>query len=101
MLAAGSYGGIWLVALAFLLWQSAHGALLQSAVSERIEGVRVADVMDRQPVVVPSETPVAQALDEYFLRYGADWLPVVDEHERFVGIARRERVQTAIDAGES
>jgi Zn-dependent protease/CBS domain-containing protein len=92
--------GLWLVAIAFLIGQSARGALLQTAFTERIEGVRVADIMDRQPVAIPSEKPVLEALDEYFLRYGWSWFPVVDAHGRFMGIARQLRLQTALDAGE-
>jgi predicted transcriptional regulator len=61
----------------------------------------VADVMDRQPVAIESRTPVSQAIDEFFLRYGWPWFPVVDEAGRFMGIARRERVEAARDAGEN
>ena len=86
--------------LAFLLGQSARGAMLQSALTERIQGVRVADIMDRQPVAIPSRTAVTDALDQYFLRYGWSWFPVVDDGGRFMGISRQERVQTAIDGGE-
>ena len=100
MLTTGSLGGLWLVALAFLLGQSARGALMQSALTQRIEGVRVEDIMDRQPVAIAAATPVTQALDEFFLRYGWSWFPVVDESGRFLGIARQERVQAAHDAGE-
>ena len=96
----GSFSGLWLVAIAFLLGQSARGALVQSALTRRIEGVRVADIMDTQPVAIPSQTPVRQALDEYFLRYRWSWFPVVDERGRFVGIARQERVQAALDRDE-
>ena len=78
MLADGSFSGLWLIALAFLLGQSARGALVQTALTERIEGVRVADIMDRQPVAIPRRRPVGQALDEYFLRYGWSWFPVID-----------------------
>jgi Zn-dependent protease len=92
--------GIWLLLLAFLVGQSARSALRQSAVSERVQGVLVADVMDRQPITVPSVTPASQALDEFFLRYGAAWLPVVDDDGRFVGISRRDRVQQTTDGGE-
>ena len=99
-LAYGSFSGLWLVALAFLLGQSARGALAQTAITERIEGVTVADIMDRQPVAIPSETAVGQALEEYYLRYGWSWFPVIDEAGRFVGIARQERVQAAVDDGE-
>jgi predicted transcriptional regulator len=100
MLSGGALGGLWLVLLAFLLGQSARGALVQTALTERIEGVRVSDIMDRQPVAIPSQTPVSQALDEFFLRYGWSWFPVVDETGRFMGIARQERLQTAYDSGE-
>lgn len=98
---AGAFGGLWLVLLAFLLGQSARGALVQTALSEKIEGVRVADIMDRHPVAIPAQTPVGQALEEYFLRYGWSWFPVVDETQRFLGIARQERAQAAVDAGEA
>jgi Zn-dependent protease len=94
------FDGFWLLAIAYLMWGSARGALLQTEMSERIEGVRVADIMDRQPVTIPSLTPVSQALDEFFLRYGAAWLPVVDDVGHFMGISRKERVQDTFDGGE-
>jgi Zn-dependent protease len=100
MLTTSSLGGLWLVALAFLLGQSARGALVQSALSERINNVRVSDIMDRQPVAIPAQTAVSQALDEFYLRYGWSWFPVVDEDGRFVGIARQEGLQATVDAGE-
>ncbi len=100
VLRGGGLVGIWLLALAFMLGSSARGALLQTAVSERIEGVLVSDIMDRQPVAIPSLTPVTQALDEFFLRYAANWLPVVDEVGHFMGISRRERVEATRDGGE-
>ena len=56
--------------------------------------------MDRQPVAIPAETPVAQALDEFFLRYGWSWFPVVDAAGRFLGIARQQRVQATSDGAE-
>jgi Zn-dependent protease len=101
LLGTGSFGGIWLLALSFLLGQSARGALLQTKVSERIESVKVADIMDRQPVAIPSLTPVTQALDEFFRRYAAAWLPVIDDQGHFVGIARRERVEATGSGEES
>jgi Zn-dependent protease len=96
-----SFGGLWLLALAYLLWQSARGAVMQAALNDRIEGVRVADIMDTHPVAIPATTPVAQALEEYFLRYGWSWFPVVDAEGRFLGIARQERAQAVVDHGEN
>jgi Zn-dependent protease len=94
------FTGIWLLAVAFLLGSSARGALVQTAIGERIEGVRVADIMDTQPVAIPSTAAVSEALDEYFLRYGWDWFPVIDEHGRFQGIVRRAALEAARDRGE-
>ena len=99
--AFANFGGLWLIALSYLLWQSARGAIVQSALTDRIEGVRVSDIMDAQPVAIPSATPVGQALDEYFLRYGWAWFPVIDAEGRLLGIARREPAQAAADAGEA
>ena len=95
-----SFTGLWLIAIAFLLGQSARGALVQTALTERIEGVRVSDIMDPQPVAIPASTAVGQALEDFFLRYGWPWFPVIDDGGRFVGIARLARLQTAHDAGE-
>jgi Zn-dependent protease len=100
-LTSASFGGVWLIALAFLMWQSCRGALVQSAMAERIEGVRVADIMDTHPVAIPAETPVTQAVDEFFLRYQQPWLPVVDDSGHLLGIARQERAQASIDGGEA
>jgi Zn-dependent protease len=94
------FTGLWLLAISFLLGQSARGILLQTELTERIEGVCVADIMDRQPVAIPASTPVTQALDDFYLRYGWSWFPVVDEADRFIGITRQERLQATHDAGE-
>ena len=94
------FAGIWFAAMGYLIGQAARGTLAQTALTERITGVRVADIMDREPVAIPAGTAVSQALEEYFLRYRWSWFPVVDEDGRFLGVVRQERVQAAQDAGE-
>ena len=64
---------------------------MQTAITGRIEGMRVSDVMDREPVAIPGELSVEQALDEYFLRYRWPWFPVVDAAHRFLGLLVRDR----------
>jgi Zn-dependent protease len=100
MLAEAAFTGLWLIALAFLLGQSARGALVQTDLTEHIESIRVADIMDKQPVAIPAGTPVSQAIEEFFLRYRWSWFPVIDADGRFLGIARQERVESTIDGGE-
>lgn len=95
-----SFSGIWLILLAFMVWQSARMALGGTAAASRVQGVRVADIMDHEPVVVRGTASVERALDESFLRYQTDWLPVIDGDGRFIGIARREHAQDLVDAGQ-
>lgn len=84
------FGGVWLALIGFVINGSARAAAAQTAISGRIEGMRVADVMDREPVAIPAELSVEQALDEYFLRYRWPWFPVVDAAHRFLGLIVRD-----------
>jgi Zn-dependent protease len=87
----GVFGGIWLALIGVVINGSARGAAMQTALTSRIGDVRVADVMDREPVAIPGDLSVEQALDEYFLRYRWPWFPVVDAAHRFLGLLQRER----------
>ncbi|MBW8060571.1 MAG: site-2 protease family protein [Solirubrobacterales bacterium] len=93
LLVAGGYvfSGIWLALIGMVINGSARAASMQTAISGRIEGVRVADVMDREPVAIPGELSIERALDEYFLRYRWPWFPVIDAAHRFLGLLERER----------
>jgi Zn-dependent protease len=91
-------GGIWAIAVGFMLSQSARAAEVQSRISERVAGLRVADVMDAEPVVLPAQTKLDRALDEFFLRYRWTWFPVVDATGRFLGLVSRQRVEDVPEA---
>ena len=84
--------GLWLAVIGLFLGQSARAAVAQSRVTARIEGLRVADVMDSEPVAVPAEAPLDRALEDFFLRYRWPWFPVVDARGRFLGLLRREQL---------
>ncbi|MGH2956256.1 MAG: site-2 protease family protein [Solirubrobacterales bacterium] len=79
-------GGLWSVVLGFILNGAARGAVVQSEITSRIEGVSVGDVMDREPVAIPDGLSIERALDEYFLRYRWPWFPVVNSRGRFIGL---------------
>jgi Zn-dependent protease/CBS domain-containing protein len=93
------FDGIWLAVLGWFIAQSARAAVASTAFTERLDGITVADIMDAQPVSMPASATVAQAQDEYFLRYRWDWFPVVDEHGRFLGVVREPRIDAEIAAG--
>lgn len=93
----GDMGGLWWLMLAFFIGQSARGAMLQSQITERVQGRTVMHLMDRHPVTLPSDTAVDRAADEWFERYGWSWFPVVDPIGRFIGIAHEEAVREAAE----
>ena len=70
--------GVWLGFIGLFLSQAARSAEVQADFSDRIEGLRVADVMDAEPVAIPESLTLDRAEDEYFLRYRWPWFPVVD-----------------------
>ncbi|HEY6638094.1 MAG TPA: site-2 protease family protein [Solirubrobacterales bacterium] len=82
-------GGIWLAFVGFILRGAAKSAIAQTELTSRIEGISVADVMERDPVAIPEEASIEQALDEYFLRYRSPWFPVVDAAQHVVGLVDR------------
>jgi Zn-dependent protease len=84
---------VWFGFMGFFIIQAARAAELQSRITARIEGLRVSDVMDSEPVSLPATTKLDRALEEYFLRYGYPWFPVVDAAGRFIGVISRERVE--------
>jgi Zn-dependent protease len=98
-------GGVWLAFVGFILRGAAKAAIAQTEVTSRIEGISVADVMDRDPVAIPENASIEKALDEYFLRYRSPWFPVVDTAQHFIGLVDRgaadnvpvgERTSTAV-----
>jgi Zn-dependent protease len=94
--ASATFDAIWFAALGWLLASAARGTLAQTALTEQLAGITVADVMDREPVTIPAALPAARAYDDYFLRYhGWDWFALVEEDGRYAGIAHRRAVEHA------
>jgi Zn-dependent protease len=100
-LSGRTFTGIWLALIGMVINGSARGATMQTAISDRIGDVRVADVMDREPVAIPGDLTVERALDEYFLRYRWPWFPVVDAAHRFLGLVERDRADEVPEVSRS
>jgi Zn-dependent protease len=96
-----TFQGIWTMIVGWFILQGARGAILASEFSDRLEGVTAADLMDAEPVAVPGDAPADRAHDEFFLRYGWPWFPVVDAAGRYLGVLRAERVDGAVGGGGS
>jgi Zn-dependent protease len=94
-----AFGGIWWAVLGWLIAGSAKSAAVSARVTERLEGVTVGDIMDTAPVTLPASTRLIDA-EEWFERYDAPWIAVVDDDGRLLGIAERERVTEAVNSGQ-
>jgi Zn-dependent protease len=98
-LANGDFLGAITMVLAFFLFQAAGAAVLQGTLARRIKDVTVADIMDREPVIVPAETTLLDANEQFFQRYRWPWFAVVDPARHFLGVVRQQRVESEIAAG--
>jgi Zn-dependent protease len=92
-----SFTGIWLIFIGIFLAQAARSAEAQAAFSDRIDHLRVSDVMDAEPVAIPEQLPLDRAEGEFFMRYGWPWFPVVDAAGHLVGVVSREAVESVPD----
>jgi len=98
MIGWDSFSGIWLIFIGFFLSSAARSAEAEAAFSDRIDHLRVSDVMDAEPVAIPEQLPLERAEGEFFLRYGWPWFPVVDESGHLVGVVSREAVNSVPEA---
>lgn len=94
----GSLLGLWLVLIAWFISGAARASEAQSAVTSRLEGLRVADVMDADPVAIEARTKLDQAEEEFFLRYGYAWFPVVDQLGHVLGVLTQNKVDQVPEA---
>ena len=95
-----AFGGIWWAVLGWLIAGTAKNAAVGARVTERLEGVTVADIMDASPVAMPAGVRLIEAEDEWFSRFDAPWFAVIDDDGRLLGIAERSRIAEAVDAGQ-
>jgi Zn-dependent protease len=95
-----TFGALWWIVLGYLIAGSARSAAMTARVTDRLEGIRVEDVMDREPLTMPASTTLLEAEERWFSGDGGwPWYPVVDDDGRFLGIAERDAVEAAIGAG--
>jgi Zn-dependent protease len=95
----GNSFGLFTLVLGLILYQASGGAVMQGAMGQRIQSVRVKDIMDREPTTIPAELKLLDAQEQFFARYRSPWFVVVDGARHFLGVVRSERVDAEIAAG--
>jgi len=100
ILRGNTANGLWLAVLSVFLGQAARGAVVQSDIDERLEGVTVGDVMDPHPFTIAADLSVIDASDRVFAPHGWPWVPVVESDGTFAGVLHREAVDHALSSGQ-
>jgi Zn-dependent protease len=96
----GDAWGLWTIMLGWLLGSAARSAIVQSAFTDQLEGITVADLMDAEPVTIPAGLPAERAYEDFFLRYqGWEWFAVVEADGRLIGLAHREPMRQVAEGG--
>lgn len=93
IIGANPFGGVIFLYMGFSIMQSARGIVAQRGILGDATRLTVADVMDRQPVVMAGDVSTDRALEEFFWRYHWPWFPVVDLTGRFVGLVEQQQVE--------
>lgn len=91
--------GFWLALIAMFVYQGAGTAVLHGTIGQRVDRLTVADVMDRKPIVIPAQSTLLDAKEQFFGAQRWPWFPVVDPSSRFLGLLRVERVDAELAAG--
>jgi Zn-dependent protease len=69
-------GGLWLIFIGMFLRGAARASYYGLVVESALAQTRVRDIMVPQPVVISPNASVADAIEDYFLRYGYGGFPV-------------------------
>jgi Zn-dependent protease/CBS domain-containing protein len=76
---SGNLGGLWLAAIGWFLSQAASATSQDVMVRTALEDMTARDLMSPDLVSIPFETSIAEAVDDYFLKYDHSAFPVVSE----------------------
>ncbi len=69
-------GGMWLIFIGLFLRSAASSGYQNMIVEQALSGARVGEIMVRDPIVLGPDETVADAIENYFLRYGFGGFPV-------------------------
>jgi Zn-dependent protease/CBS domain-containing protein len=82
----GALGGLWLALIGWFLVTAAHAETQMVALREAFEGLRVADIMVREPVTVSDDARLRDVADQTFPPHRYIAYPVVDTDNHAAGL---------------
>lgn len=85
-------GGVWLFFLGTFLQSAAQSSVAYAQFQQLLGGVRVAEVMRRQPITIEAHLPLREVVEHFFLRHPHKVYPVIRDG-RFVGVLTLRALQ--------
>jgi Zn-dependent protease len=76
---SGFINGVWLIFIGWFLTSAADNAMREQSLQQQLAGVRVGDVMDRNPECVGPAVSVESIVHDSFIQRGKRALPVCNE----------------------
>lgn len=99
-------GGVWFFFLGNFLQNAAQSSMAYAQLQQLLHGVRIAEMMRRQPITIAANLTLREVADQYFLRFPYKAYPVVEDG-KFLGILTLRAMQELpqdqwphLDAGE-
>jgi CBS domain-containing protein len=90
----GLMGNLWLILLAFFVWNGARAEAQQEVVTDLLKDLGVADLMNRDVRTVPAAMPVGE-LTRWIVAQHHQSFPVVDDLGRVIGTVGVEQLRGA------
>jgi Zn-dependent protease/CBS domain-containing protein len=78
--------GLWFFFLGMFLQNAATSSVAYAQMQQLLRGVRVVDILCRDPIIMPAGLTVREAVDLFFLRRPYKAYPVVDADGSYVGM---------------
>lgn len=81
VLAGALVGGLWFAAIGWFLAQSARASFTELMVRELLADYQARDVMSSDPMSIPGDLSLREAVDDYFMRHDHNAFPVARGEE--------------------
>ncbi len=92
-LITGTFSGVWLALVGWFLVSAATAEEQQAGMGSRLSGVRVGDVMTRNPVVADGTMTLGEFVDRLAMSHRFSSYPLVDHSGRLTGLVTLNRVR--------
>jgi Zn-dependent protease/predicted transcriptional regulator len=88
----GLFGGLWLIVIGWFLSSTSKRAYAQTVVEVKLSKLLAGEIFTDLEPSIPKDTPISEAIRNYFLKYKKSYFPVID-NEKIIGIINIERIK--------